>query len=330
MKEETIHFFAGGCAATVNTIVTSPLDVIQTRIQSSPEILNSFRSIKISNINKVSSINFNVNQKKSVISLTSGFKCLKSLASYTHSVIRTETPFALYKGLIPSLLATVPLRGIYFSAYGWTKSKMMENKIFENWSSPLIYDGVSGFFSGCVVAIISNPLWFSKTLYQLDQSKNQSIRIVYEIYQKRGLKAFFCGTSISLIGSIESMFYFVLYNHIRNSFSQSNSLNSPLNSNLNVVVSSSVAKLLSTFIMYPHEVIRTRMRLNVIKNNNINYSILSIIHSIYKNEKLSNFYSGFGLNLLKQIPSTVITFVVYENTLNYLISSQNQSMASHI
>ena len=79
------HFAAGAIGGTVSAALLCPLDVMRTRLQSS-------QSPK-----------------------------LGSVQLFWH-IIRNEGPFALYRGLVPTVLGVGPSRAFYFGSYGTLKA----------------------------------------------------------------------------------------------------------------------------------------------------------------------------------------------------------------
>lgn len=82
-------FLAGSFSGTCSTVLFQPLDLIKTRIQTTPH-----------------------------------GQARQSVASVLSSTIRNEGVLGLWRGLMPSLVRTVPGVGIYFSTVHTLKSKL--------------------------------------------------------------------------------------------------------------------------------------------------------------------------------------------------------------
>lgn len=82
-------------------------------------------------------------------------------------------------------------------------------------------------------------------------------------------------------------------------------------SNTEYVIISGVAKLLAILATYPYQVVRSRVQ---------NHSTLqqyptvrSCVVQTWRGEGTRGFYKGLGTNLVRILPATCVTFVVYEN-----------------
>lgn len=64
-------------------------------------------------------------------------------------------------------------------------------------------------------------------------------------------------------------------------------------------------------ITYPYQVVRSRIQNNATKN--LYPTIPTCISRTWYEEGISGFYRGLGTNLVRVLPGTCVTFVVYEN-----------------
>ena len=71
--------------------------------------------------------------------------------------------------------------------------------------------------------------------------------------------------------------------------------------------------------MYPGDVLKRHLQINGIDNTGKKYtSLIDCIKKIYKKYGIRGFYSGYGVNILKAVPETVIQFAIYDKVTSFL------------
>lgn len=149
-----LHFAAGGLGGMCGAIVTSPLDLVKTRLQSS----------LFTNSKKVDS----------TIALRTGFKAHAKRLAYhfveTGHILRTiavkESPRALFKGLGPTLVGVIPARSINFYTYG--NGKLIIADHFNGGKESSLVHLSAAIIAGITTATATNPIWVVKTRLQLE------------------------------------------------------------------------------------------------------------------------------------------------------------------
>jgi len=303
LGEKYVSLIAGGIGGMVGGIVTCPIEVIKVRRQS----------------------------------LAFGHS-LKNMSSYQicKNLIRNEGALSLLKGLTPTLVGAVPSRAISFFVYENSKRKAQSSGIGnDNYLTHMTAASVSAF----VTTTVTSPIWVIKTRFQLMQDdvsniKDKNIRkqnswrqVTRKIYQESGFRGFWKGLSASYLGVNETVIQFLLYENIKkrlrnNDLHQVMGLGYATESLFSILFSKTVACL----IMYPHEVVRTRMReyegvLSASKVEASNkkvkiqgdYStLIKSFSGIYRYEGVKGLYRGLWTHLLRAVPNTSIIFLTYE------------------
>ena len=149
----SLHFFAGGIGGMCGAIVTSPLDVVKTRLQSSL---------------------FTQQSDASKASLHKGILAHTRRLAYhfveTGHILRRiavkESPRALFKGLGPTLVGVIPARSINFYTYGNGKL-LIADRLNGGKESPAVHL-IAASCAGVVTATATNPIWVVKTRLQLE------------------------------------------------------------------------------------------------------------------------------------------------------------------
>ncbi|EER34738.1 predicted protein [Candida tropicalis MYA-3404] len=205
-KKETkpwVHFVAGGVGGTVGAVVTSPLDVIKTRLQS--DVYHTM-------YNKV---------PKSGNPLIQAFQHLGETGAVLRGMYQSEGVRSLFKGLGPNLVGVIPARSINFFTYGASKDFLVKNfsKDKQQPNEETWMHLVSGINAGFVTSTATNPIWLIKTRLQLDKSKGKNYKNSWDclksVIKHEGFTGLYKGLSASYLGGIESTIQWVLYEQMR-------------------------------------------------------------------------------------------------------------------
>lgn len=142
---------------------------------------------------------------------------------------------------------------------------------------------------------------------------------VRQIYVHEGLKGFYRGLIPSLFGVTHGALQFMAYEELKVYRRSHTSLADRDLSTLDYLTLSGLAKVFAGSVTYPYQVVRARLQMYDVDRH---YSgVRDVIAQVWQKEGLSGFYKGLGPNLLRVLPSTWVTFLVYENTKQFL--SQN-------
>ncbi|KDR24076.1 Solute carrier family 25 member 36, partial [Zootermopsis nevadensis] len=331
-RDTVIHLVAGGVAGTVGAIVTCPLEVVKTRLQSSscgfhvqkvclPKIAapggnSSHVTCKtILPHQRRRLTTFAARNSTQILAIShcgvSGAKTMGLLQCLRH-IVENEGPRALFKGLGPNLVGVAPSRAIYFCAYSQTKS------FFNSVLSPdtAIVHVCSASCAGFVACTATNPIWFVKTRLQLDYARNgnrmTAAQCIKNIYRTHGLAGFYKGITASYFGISETVVHFVIYEAIKAKLVAFRS-GQPTDSKssrdfLEFMMAGAVSKTIASCIAYPHEVARTRLREEGTKYR----SFWQTLATVAQEEGYRGVYRGLSTQLIRQIPNTAIMMATYE------------------
>lgn len=123
--------------------------------------------------------------------------------------VRDEGFFALYKGVVPTLIGAIPYEGIKFGTVGLMERLFPLQTDDENNQSPpkfspirkMLFGGIGGVMAG----LITYPNDTIRRLLQLQGSRgtqgkyNGYMDCVVQTYQKEGIKRFYRGATINII-----------------------------------------------------------------------------------------------------------------------------------
>ncbi|XP_053610454.1 mitochondrial carrier protein Rim2 isoform X2 [Plodia interpunctella] len=323
-KDTAIHLVAGGVAGTAGAVVTCPLEVVKTRLQSSkgvvpptqppPSGTTSTRKV-CSKIPK-----HQVQQYARAGHARSAARM--SLIQCIRHIVQTEGPKALFKGLGPNIVGVAPSRAIYFCTYSQAKAILNQNIPPD---TPIVHLSAASA-AGFVSCTMTNPIWFVKTRLQLDGQNVTALQCIKRIYAKTGIRGFYKGITASYMGISETVVHFVLYEGVKarllaaRGAGGAGDQRSPRDF-LEFMAAGAFSKTVASCIAYPHEVARTRLR----EEGNKYRKFWQTLHTVCMEEGYRGVYRGLGTQLVRQIPNTAIMMSTYEAVVYLLTTHFNSS-----
>ena len=176
--------------------------------------------------------------------------------------------------------------------------------------------------TGTLTAVCTNPTWVIKTRMLSTSSTRlgaySSIADgTRQNFRSEGLQGFYRGLIPSLLGVSHGALHFMAYEKLKMVRGGSTTEQQREHSTLDFLFLSGLAKVFARTISYPYQVVRSRLQM---------YDALraykgarDVVNQVWKHEGIGGFYKGLRPNPLRVIPSTWITFLVYENTKLYLM-----------
>lgn len=313
LSRRQVEICSGLVAGFSNTIITHPLDLIKVRLQlSSAQSRRPFDSLR----EVTSGIAHDARVAKTSGNLTNSFSV---------NVVRQ-----LYRGAAPNLLGNISAWGLYFALYSEFKLHMPTTENTAKYFTASTMAGIS-------TSVLTNPIWVLKTrmLSTLSQAANSYKSVadgIRQILRNEGILTFWTGTLPSLFSVFQASLQFTLYDHSKNYLVKRKSHNEGAESKTDksdkaesgnhelrtaeYMYASVFSKSVSMTIWYPTQLIRSRLQsYNFEKEKR---GIRSVVRKIYEREGVRGFYRGLSANVVRVLPSTIITFVTYETTKNYL------------
>ncbi|GKT84874.1 mitochondrial folate carrier protein [Colletotrichum tofieldiae] len=140
------------------------------------------------------------------------------------------------------------------------------------------------------------------------------------LYRSEGWRGFYRGLGVSLIGVSHGAVQFAVYEPAKKVYfagRQRKGDNGGRLSNEATVVISSAAKLVAGAVTYPYQVLRSRLQ-NYDADERFGRGIRGVVARIWQEEGLRGFYRGLMPGVVRVMPATWVTFLVYENVKFYL------------
>ncbi|KAK0463354.1 mitochondrial carrier protein RIM2 [Armillaria novae-zelandiae] len=297
-----LHLVAGGLGGMCGAIVTSPFDVVKTRLQSDLFRVGATASVGggggvlVASVPKAGGLLWNFVETGHIL----------------RDIYRTESPRALFKGLGPSLVGIIPARSINFFTYG--NGKAVIARTFNGGRENSYVHLCAAALAGVVTGTATNPIWVVKTRLQLVQGKGGSWEMIRLIFREEGVRGFYKGLSASYLGVTEGTIQWVLYERLKKVGPQGKG---GVHEWLGMLASAGTAKCVASLITYPHEVIRTRLRQPKV-DGRVKYSgLIQTLKIVIKEEGTASLYGGLSAHLLRVVPNAVVMYSIYEGILRW-------------
>ncbi|KAI0052626.1 mitochondrial carrier [Auriscalpium vulgare] len=233
----------------------------------------------------------------------------------------------LYRGLSPNIAGNASSWGLYFLFYNQLKRRALTNSP-EMPLTPgqyLLYSAEAS----AVTAVMTNPIWVVRVrMFASPTDSPTAYRGLWDgfrtIYRTEGIRGLYKGTTLALFGVSNGALQFMAYEEMKRwGFEQKQKRFQKLGriwtpdddklSNTSYTIMSGSSKLLALCVTYPYQVVRSRMQNNSVLSQTHYRTIPSTMRHTWAHEGMSGFYRGLGTNLVRVLPGTCVTFVVYEN-----------------
>lgn len=313
LPSRTVEAVAGLSAGFCTTLMAHPFDLFKLRLQLDTNRTSQWTAFK---------------RIYSNLRLHSNGHC-------------TTLVSLLYRGIGPNLVGSTAAWGLYFFFYRQYKD------LFIHHSATLSHDShlrshhylASAFLAGWSTSVLTNPIWVIKTrMLSTERSAPGSYKSVLDgvlqIYAREGLRGYYRGLLPALFNVSQGAVQMSLYDLIKRSINQHDSssyananantgtgtntnTNSETLSSLQYVYASATSKMISTCMFYPLQIIRSRMQITT-------QQLQSPIHvciQMCKNEGFTSLYKGLPANLLRVLPATCSTFLIYEHVKRLLTTT---------
>ncbi|KAI6097675.1 mitochondrial carrier protein RIM2 [Pisolithus croceorrhizus] len=322
-----LHFFAGGLGGMCGAIVTSPLDVVKTRLQSSL-FQEKHVPVGVFGGNGVAALS------QRPVGLLWNFV---ETCHIIRDIYRYESFGALFKGLVPTLVGVVPARSIHFFAYGNGKQVIANH--FNNGEENSYVHLAAAAFAGIATGTATNPIWVVKTRMQLTAERQNigalastepqagsmsgaqglhrgNCAMIRQIFREEGIRGFYKGLSASYLGITEGTIQWVLYERLKR-LSVSTEGRGGVAEWFGMLGSAGTAKFVASLLTYPHEVLRTRLRQPRV-NGVLKYTgLIQTLRTVIAEEGARSLYGGLSAHLMRVVPNAAVMFSIYEGILRW-------------
>ncbi|KAG8745814.1 hypothetical protein FRC12_014449 [Ceratobasidium sp. 428] len=346
------HFVAGGVmdgrryrlGGMCGAIVTAPLDVVKTRLQSSL-YEDKHRGVKSASGTSASRA-VAARARNLLWHFVETGHILRDIYKY-------EGVPALFKGLGPTLVGVIPARSINFYTYGNGK-QIIANYFNGGQENSLVHLSAAAF-AGIVTSTCTNPIWVVKTRLQLageiqiaqpamSLATNTGVPVAAPrlagafhttvgIIRHEGVRGLYKGLSASYLGVTEGTIQWVLYERFKR-IAQRNRLElgdeigraggGGVTEWLGMLAAAGGAKMTASLITYPHEVIRTRLRQPVdpVTGKQKYTGLYQTLKLVIAEEGARRLYGGLSAHLMRVVPNAAVMYSIYEGIMRWGESSR--------
>mmetsp|Transcript_2074 Transcript_2074/g.1926 ORF Transcript_2074/g.1926 Transcript_2074/m.1926 type:complete len:327 (-) Transcript_2074:90-1070(-) len=275
-------FVAGGVCAATSHGITTPIDVVKTRMQAEPEIYN------------------------------------KGISDATMSILKTDGPSALLGGLAPTVVGYGIEGAMKFGVYEMTKPLMAKLLSTKNTATAFIAASV---IAGAVASVFLCPMESARIRIVTDEEykdKSLSSTLLQLIKQDGGITGLFSGIYAMLSKQVpytmaKQVSFDIVAGLLYKSLAQSGKSAEDLKWAVSVL-SAFVASLFACMLSQPGDMILTETY-----KNSSQQSFWGVVNNIYQTKGgVGGFFTGTSARILHV--STIITsqLVIYDIVKQFL------------
>jgi len=253
-----------------------------------------------------------------------------NLITICKQIVKNEGLRQFWRGIGPTVVANGIAWGAYMHFYETFKNIVKERQGVDQLSSKVHF--VCGIAAGASQVVFTNPIFLIKTRMQLQTPGSENYYTsffdgVKKTIRKEGYKGLYKGVIPSLWLTLHGGIQMTAYEDIKLRFAKNSNKTISNLTATEIFIASSISKLIASTILYPFQVIKTRLQdeRNIPNKDNqkIYRGTSDVALKILKNEGLIGFYRGFIPNTLKVIPNSSITLLAYEEIKKLFESMHN-------
>ncbi|TPX09690.1 uncharacterized protein E0L32_009163 [Thyridium curvatum] len=329
-----VETIAGLSAGSIATLIVHPLDIVKTRMQIHRSTVAAPQSLTT------------VALLRSLVTNTQSHPVAALYRGLAPNLVGNATSWAsffFFKSRFESLLRAAKDKSPSPSPSPATATAAAAVQL-----TPTDYFVASGL-AGLATQVLTNPVWVLKTR-MLSSDRHAAgaypgmLAGARHILQTEGARGFYRGLAVGLVGVSHGAVQFAVYEPAKRFYfarreerrrrrreeegggegdggisSSSNSGDTPDTrlTNEATLVISTASKLVAGAVTYPYQVVRSRLQ-NYDAEARFGRGIVGVVSQLWREEGYRGFYRGLMPGVVRVLPATWVTFLVYENVKYYL------------
>jgi solute carrier family 25 folate transporter 32 len=333
---------AGAAAGVCNVLALHPLDVVKTRLQGAPLPLRSSRALAQLTAPHARAVQDRRPAADVYRGTVHAFKTIvRTEARRAAASSRLRVPLTrsdaqqgwlgLYAGLSPALAGGTLAWGLYFACYNRAKARYARWRGVAATELPATAHLAAAAEAGATVAVLTNPIWVAKTRLQLQRRPTGAqadgarysglLHALRRIAADEGLRGLYRGLGPSLALVSHGALQFTAYEALKKRAlaAEAGEVHDS-EARLSAAAASAIgvaSKLLASGATYPSQVLRARLQQRresgaAAAGASAEGGAWSMLRGLLQREGLRGLYKGWVPNVLRVLPSSALTFLVYE------------------
>ncbi|XP_074051426.1 mitoferrin-1 isoform X2 [Macrotis lagotis] len=228
-------------------------------------------------------------------------------------ISQTEGFWRPVRGISVTVMGAGPAHAMYFTCY--EKLKKTLNKILECEGNSHLANGIAGSTATLLHDAVMNPAEVVKQRLQMYNSPHFSVlKCIRTIWRKEGIRAFYRSYTTQLTMNIPfQSIHFIIYEFLQEQINPQRGYN-PLSHILAGGMAGAVAAAATT----PLDVCKTLLNtqenkaLSLAKVSGHLSGMANAFRTVYRVSGISGYFKGMKARIIYQIPSTALSWSVYE------------------